>query len=527
MTTGACWTVSGLLAATVWAQAAAVSGATATPASVDDCGVWVIVPSGVGAIPEWRYTTEVPIEGWVKPDFGDSAWKTGCGGFGTASTPNTHVRTEWNTKEIWLRQAFALDRAPDGELFLTIHHDEDTEVYLNGILAASIGGYNVGHDLVPVAQEAGDSLRPGRNLIAVHCRQTSGGQYIDIALIRSTLPRWSRGQVQEWYRRQPWPCGFNYVPANAISYTEMFMEYGLDPDLIDEELSLAEDIGFNCMRVVLPFVVWEHDPSAFRKRLDALFGISRRHGIRLMPALFDDCSFGLISDPIYGKQPDVILGWYANGWTPSPGHTLGRDVVQWSRLRRYVQDVIGSFRDDERVLAWDLYNEPINGTSLLTAALVDRVFDWAREVKPAQPLTVGLWCNDADLNRLCLMRSDIVTFHNYGSPEGLEAEIKRLLAFGRPVICTEWLNRPLNSTVAGCLPVFERTGAGCMHWGLVNGRTQTHLGWGWRPGKGEPAQWQHDLYHSDHRPYDPSELSLFRAAIRAKRVAGRAVPAGK
>jgi hypothetical protein len=202
-------------------------------------------------------------------------------------------------------------------------------------------------------------------------------------------------------------------------------------------------------------------------------------------------------------------------------------VAQWSRLGCYVRDVVGSFGKDERVLAWDLYNEPANGTSSLTTALVDRVFDWARAVKPIQPLTVGLYCSDANLNRLCLLRSDILTFHNYGSPEGLEAEINRLQAFGRPVICTEWLNRPLNSTVAGCLPVFERTGAGCMHWGLVNGKTQTHLGWGWRPGKGEPAKWQHDLYHTDHRPYDPAELDLFRAAIRAKRATGQKNPTDK
>lgn len=496
-----------------------IARAADTPA--EDDGVSVVVPSGVGASPEWRYTTETPAENWTRLDFDDSAWKTGRGGFGTASTPNTHVRTEWNTKEIWLRRTFSVDTPLNGELFLTVHHDEDAEICLNGIPAASVTGYNGGHELVPIAPEAAGSLKSEHNVIAVHCRQTSGGQYIDLAVIRSSLPRWSRQKAQEWYRKQPWPCGFNYVPANAISYAEMFMEYNFDPNLIDKELALAENVGFNCMRVVLPFVVWEHDPSTFKKRLNTLLEISHRHGIRLVPALFDDCVFGPITDPISDRQPEVVVGWYANGWTPSPGHTLGRDVAQWSRLGRYVRDIVGSFRDDQRILTWDLYNEPTNGTSALTTALVDRVFDWARDAKPSQPLTVGLWCGDADLNRLCLLRSDILTFHNYGAPEGLEAEINRLRAFGRPVICTEWLNRPLKSTVAGCLPVFERTGAGCMHWGLVNGKTQTHLGWGWRPGKGEPTLWQHDLYHGDHRPYAPAELDLFRAAIKAKRVAGQ------
>lgn len=508
-----------MMAATCAANAPAVDPPSAADRSG---GVYVVLPSAVGAVVEWRYTTEAPAEAWIQPDFDDSNWKTGSAGFGTAKTPNTHVRTEWTGQDIWLRRAFELKGPPAGEYYLTIHHDEDAEVHLNGVKAAAVGGFNGEHEVVPIAPEAAKTLKTGRNAIAVHCRQTSGGQYVDVGIIRSTLPRWSPEEANKWYRGRPWPCGFNYVPASAISYTEMFMDYNFDPALIDRELALSQDIGFNCLRVVLPFVVWEHDPAAFKKRLDAFLGICQRRGLAVMPALFDDCGFGPVSDPIYGKQPEVVVGWYANGWTPSPGHSLARDVAQWSRLKPYVQDIVGSFHDDPRIFVWDLYNEPTNGGfGDITLALVDRVFDWAREVQPAQPLTVGLYAGDARLNKLCLLRSDIITFHNYGPPAGLEAEITRLQSFGRPVICTEWLNRPLDSTVAGCLPVFERTGAGCLHWGLVNGKTQTHLGWGWRPGRGEPEKWQHDLFHGDHRPYDAAELDLFRAAIGRVREAGR------
>ena len=329
--------------------------------------------------------------------------------------------------------------------------------------------------------------------------------------------RWSQEKANAWYANQPWPCGFNYVPANAISYTEMWMPYAFDPELIDRELGLAEEVGFNCLRVVLPFVVWEHDPEAFKQRLNDFLEICDNRGVKVMFTLFDDCAFGSdikLRNPWYGKQPEVLVGWYANGWTPSPGHDMVRDSETWPRLEAYVKDVISSFKDDERVWVWDLYNEPTNGglgdTSL---PLVSKVFEWAREVAPSQPLTVGVWKGTA-LHDIVFAESDIITFHSYGPGIGVARQIQALKVHGRPIINTEWLNRNMGSRVESCLPVFVEENVGAMHWGLVNGKTQTHLHWGWKPGKGEPEVWQHDLFHGDHTPYDENELMLFKKAIR-------------
>ena len=169
--------------------------------------------------------------------------------------------------------------------------------------------------------------------------------------------RWSVERANEWYQNQPWPVGFNYVPANAISYTEMWMPYCFDTSLIAKELALAEDIGFNCLRVVLPFVVWEHDPDAFKTRLNEFLDVCDRYGMKVMFTLFDDCAFGSdtnTTDPSYGKQPEVLKGWYANGWTASPGHNMVRNPETHPRLEKYVKDIISSFRDDPRVWVWDL-----------------------------------------------------------------------------------------------------------------------------------------------------------------------------
>ena len=329
--------------------------------------------------------------------------------------------------------------------------------------------------------------------------------------------RWSEKKANAWYASQQWPCGFNYIPANAISYTEMWMPYCFNPELIDRELVLAESTGFNCLRVVLPFVVWEHDPVAFRKRLDDFLEICSNHGIRVMFTLFDDCAFGndeKLKDPWYGKQPEVLKGWYANGWTPSPGHSMVRDPKTWPRLEVYVKDIIGTFREDPRVWVWDLYNEPTNGGLKDTSLpLVVEVFNWARGINPSQPLTIAQWNGNEELNTIIFNKSDIITFHNYNDAENLASHIDLLKQHKRPIINTEWLNRSRDSKLSTCLPVFYEQNVGCMHWGLVNGKTQTHLSWGWRPGKGEPEVWQHDLYANDHSLYDENEIELFRKYI--------------
>lgn len=130
----------------------------------------------------WRSTTADPGPGWESPSFDDSAWQTGPAGFGTKGTPGALVGTEWNTGDIWLRRTFDLADAPRGTLYLSIHHDEDAEVYLNGVRIASLTGYATGYELVPLDDNARAALREGKNVLAVRCRQTRGGQFVDVGL---------------------------------------------------------------------------------------------------------------------------------------------------------------------------------------------------------------------------------------------------------------------------------------------------------------------------------------------------------
>ena len=326
---------------------------------------------------------------------------------------------------------------------------------------------------------------------------------------QSSSQQWSADKAWKWYYENPWICGFNYIPANSINYTAMWDKTSFSPDAIDRELALAESTGFNAVRVVLQFIVWEDDQKYFIDTFARFLSICTRHKMKVMPALFDDCMFGTNIDPSLGKQPEPFEGWYAWAWSPSPGKSIVDDPAAYPRLEKYVKNVIGTFRNDPAILAWDLYNEPSDSTR----PLVCKVFNWAREIKPLQPLTVCIFGNE-ELQNTISSNSDIITFHNYSPKEDVLKAISDLKRFNRPLICTEWLNRPRGSTVESVLPVFADENIGCLHWGLINGKTQTNLPWGHRPGDGTyRGIWQHDLYTTDLMVYSPYEIKLFKSFI--------------
>ena len=327
--------------------------------------------------------------------------------------------------------------------------------------------------------------------------------------------RWTEERANEWYSKQPWYCGFNYIPAYAINYTAMWDKTSFDAAAIDKELALAETTGMNVLRAVLQFAVYDDDPAYFLTTLDTFLNICARHKIKFVPALFDDCVFGLEHDPKVGKQAGPLQGWYAWAWSPSPGHSLVIDERTHPRIEKYVKAVMGRFKNDNRILLWDLYNEPTNGgLGSASFPLLKKVITWARFVNPSQPVSIDVWNKDKRLNDIVIPASDVITFHNYENKDGLLKQISDLKQYNRPLICTEWMNRPNGSVIETHLPVFYNEKVGCMLWGLVNGKTQTNLPWGHRPGDPLPKTWQHDLYHPDFSAYDNQEIGTVKKMMK-------------
>jgi hypothetical protein len=136
----------------------------------------------------WKYTVERPEDNWFKPGFESSVWKDGAGGFGTAGTPGIYVNTTWDTPDIWLRRDFGLATEDLPGMKLQVFHDEDVEVYLNGVLALKLTGFITDYDNFEISKEALAALHPGTNRIAVHCHQTGGGQGIDVGMVAPQEP---------------------------------------------------------------------------------------------------------------------------------------------------------------------------------------------------------------------------------------------------------------------------------------------------------------------------------------------------
>jgi hypothetical protein len=354
--------------------------------------------------------------------------------------------------------------------------------------------------------------------------------YADTATAQTV--RWSERQAQDWYARQPWLVGSNYVPRSAINQLEMWQAATFNPEQIDQEFTWAEGLGMNTMRVFLHDLLWQQDAPGFQKRMDQFLAIASRHHIRPLLVLFDSCWDPL---PRLGPQHPPIPGIHNSGWVQSPGAIALTDAGQYPRLKAYVQGVVGAFAKDDRILGWDVWNEPGADNQgsypkqelkekdkiAKVAALLPQVFQWAREMNPIQPLTSGVWAVDkipdatklGALQEIQLRESDIVTFHNYSWPEYFKREVSWLKTYNRPVICTEYMARSAGSTFDTVLPIAKQERVGAINWGFVAGKTQTYLPWdSWRRPYviDQPSVWFHEILLPDGTPYRPAEVDLIR-----------------
>ncbi|PYX78298.1 MAG: 1,4-beta-xylanase [Acidobacteria bacterium] len=351
-----------------------------------------------------------------------------------------------------------------------------------------------------------------------------------VALAQRT--RWPEQKANSWYAQQPWLVGSNYVPKSAINQLEMWQEATFNPAEIETEFTWAEAMGMNTMRVFLHDLLWQQDAAGFQKRIDQFLMIAARHNIRPLFVLFDS-----VWDPLphLGPQHPPIPGVHNSGWVQSPGATALADPTQYPRLKAYVQGVVGAFAEDNRILAWDVWNEPGSNNAgsypkeelkpqdkiARVTSLLPQVFEWARQANPTQPLTSGVCCvetspdgaNLDELQKIQLRESDITTFHNYSWPESFKQEVMWMKKYNRPVICTEFMARSVGSTFDTILPIAKQERVGAINWGFVAGKTQTYLPWdSWqRPYVLErPPVWHHEVLHPDGTPYRKAEVDLMR-----------------
>ena len=355
--------------------------------------------------------------------------------------------------------------------------------------------------------------------------------FISNLIEEASKGRWDEKRTWHWYDAQPWLVGCNFVPSSAINQLEMFQADTFNPAEIDKELGWLAGIGMNTVRVFLHDLLWTQDAKGFLSRVDQFLDIATKHKIGTMLVFFDSCWNPY---PQAGTQPAPKPRVHNSNWAQSPGAAIANDPATFAKLEDYVTAVVDHFKNDKRVIIWDIWNEPDNinmgtfDTKSMTqkqkgeiiTPLLAKAFQWVRSANPTQPLTSGVWAGEwssddklESWQNVQLLASDITSFHRYVPLDETRATVEPLKRFGRPLVCTEYVARSAGSTFEAILPWFKQEKIGAYNWGAVEGKTNTIYPWdSWeKTYTAEPEPWHHDIFRPDGSPYDPKETALIKS----------------
>ncbi len=355
--------------------------------------------------------------------------------------------------------------------------------------------------------------------------------------------KWSVEKANNWYSQYDWFAGTNFSPSTAINQLEMWQAETFDIETIDRELKWSAELGFNMHRVFLHNLIWQQNSEEFLNRIDQFLEVADKYNIKTMMVLLDD-----VWDPypISGTQRDPFPHRHNSGWVQAPGREYLEDESKHPLIESYVKGVIKRFKSDNRIAIWDLYNEPANPNTnsygeksedktelspsnkeKFSLRLAQKVFRWAREGNPSQPLTMGIWQGNInnwgtpeklpDVDKVMIKNSDIITFHTYANnTNDVRKIIEQLKKYKRPIICTEYMARTNNNTFKDIMPIFKEEHIGAINWGFVAGKTNTIYPWKtWdETFTKEPDIWFHDILRSNGTPFSEEEIKLIKSLTK-------------
>ena len=351
---------------------------------------------------------------------------------------------------------------------------------------------------------------------------------------------WTKEKAWQWYNAQPWIRGCNYMPASAANRVDQWQSLGSEERFkeVEKELALAEEIGFNTLRLVIEhqgFGVWLAEHDSFMANFERYLQILERHGMRAIVVLGNDCSRPkeLWQLPKPGVQK-YDIGYHGgrritqHGSNPNAlGYTTVDDPELRPKFYAMCEELMAKYRNDKRILLWNLWNEPGNNNrNDLTMKDLRELFEIAWKIDPVQPLAADVFTlnsgNKKPHNNVEVMAgdlSDIISYHRYASADEQKRVCDLIRArWGRPMINTEWLARMWDDKPTTCYPFFAQERIGAVCWGFVAGKYQTYEPYEpmWKS-KFEffspdvpVTKWYHDLFRPSHHPYDPEEIAVIR-----------------
>ncbi len=349
--------------------------------------------------------------------------------------------------------------------------------------------------------------------------------------------KWTEEKIWKWYNSRPWIRGCNYMSADCANRIDQWQEFEFEErfETTEKELTLMSELGYNSIRIIPEFLVWLNEHDGFMERFERYVELAAEKGISCMVVLGNDCM------PPYeealrrihlGKQ-HVDIGYHGgrkvsqHGSFDGAGYSLLDEPKYAEKYYEFVEELVEKYKNDERIIIWDVFNEPGNSKrESMSLPHLKEFIRIIRNIDPIQPITIAVWSNSTDFEKLKdiekygLENSDIISYHNYSSYEDNIREIKLLKEYGRPILNTEWLNRCEGNTVELMFPLFYLEKIGCYNWGFVAGKYQTFEPWNgvWDRFKENPSaydgfdftKWFHDLYRPSHNPYNPKETELIR-----------------
>ncbi|MBE6635452.1 MAG: hypothetical protein E7617_04555 [Ruminococcaceae bacterium] len=350
--------------------------------------------------------------------------------------------------------------------------------------------------------------------------------------------KWSKAKIWEWYNARPWIRGCNFIGSDCANRLDQWQSYGREERMkvADRELELAASIGFNTIRIIADFDVWLQERESYMSVLEEYLTIAAKHGISVCYVLATEVMLPRgIDEPFVPKklgEQQYALGYHQGRFpvpedelAKKPYHYLSRDGLR-EKFVEMLTEIVTKYKDDERILFWDVYNEPGIALAREAIPILEKVFEVVRSCDPSQPVTADIWRSvsgghaGTPEEERAIELSDFVNFHCYGNLAKTVITIDTLRKYGRPLVCTEWMNRINHNEVKDIYPIYFLEKIGCYCWGFVVGKTQTNEPWEmfWKhyydPNKQvdyDFTKWQHDLYRPGARhPYDPKEIDLIK-----------------
>lgn len=348
--------------------------------------------------------------------------------------------------------------------------------------------------------------------------------------------QWSKERAWAWYTARPWIRGCNFMSSDCANRIDQWQAYGFEErfETAKRELALAAETGFNSIRIIPEFFVWEQEHDGFMERFERYIALAHENGISCMIVLGNDCMPPKeeFDKRMHLGEQHVDWGFHGgrrvsqHGTFGGAGYSVLDTREGADRFCAFARELVERYKNDERVLMWDVFNEPGNSNrKSLSLPVLRHLFALIRGIDPIQPLTVGVWSETKhpeklpEIERFGLEHSDIVSFHCYRSYADNVEILHRLKAYGRPIVNTEWLARCIGNTVEEIFPLFFAMGVGCYNWGFVAGKYQTYEPWEgmWDNYAKDPAhngwdfdKWFHDLYRPSLHPYNPNEIALIK-----------------